>query len=272
MVFIATALYIEAKPIIEYYDLKKDVENRYFQVFKNEEITLIVTGIGKINSSIAVSHAATKYSCDFDDYIINIGICGSKDSNDKLGSIYLINKIIDNETKKNYIPDVLINHFFEESDIETFNYVVNDATLMSAKLCDMEASGFYQAASKYFETHRIYLLKIVSDNVSLSAVSKETVYNLIKNTIEEISKFIEIVKTSFKKTEIFSPQEKDIIDFLSQTLKLTASQRQIFYKACLHYKVRKGENITFLKDFYDISVNNKEERKRAFAQILAHLR
>ncbi len=272
MVFIATALYIEAKPLIEYFGLKKDVENRYFQVFKNEEITLVVTGVGKVNSSIAVSHAATRYLCDPQSFIINLGVCGSKDIDEKIGNIYLISKIIDNETHKNYIPDILIDHPFDESDIETFNYVVKDKGLMTARLCDMEASGFYQAASKFFETHRIYILKIVSDSTDFEGVSKDKIYKLIKNKVKELDEFIKILKNSFKTSEIFSFYEREIINFLSQKLKLTVSQRQIFHKACLHYKIRKGKNIDFLKDFYDVQVNNKEERKRAFEKILSHLR
>ena len=271
MVFIATALYIEAKPLIEYFDLKKDVENRYFQVFRNEEITLVVTGVGKINSSIAVSHVATKYLCDSESFIINLGVCGSKDIDEKIGNIYLINKIVDNETQKNYIPDILVNYPFEESDIETFNYIVKDKGLMTARLCDMETSGFYQAASKFFETHRIYILKIVSDSTDFEGVSKDKIYELIKNKLKEIEEFIKILKNSFKTGEIFSFYEKEIINFLSQKLKLTASQRQIFYKACLHYKIRKNEGIDFLKNFYDLQVNNKEERKKAFEKILSHL-
>ncbi|HHW56346.1 MAG TPA: 5'-methylthioadenosine/S-adenosylhomocysteine nucleosidase [Clostridia bacterium] len=271
MVFIATALYIEAKPLIECFGLKKDVENQYFQVFKNEEITLVVTGVGKINSSIAVSHAATRYLWDPQSFIINIGVCGSKGMNEKLGNIYLINKIIDNETRKSYIPDILIDHPFEESDIETFNYIVKDKETMMARLCDMEASGFYQAASKFFESHRIYVLKIVSDKVDLENASKDKIYELIKNKIEEIGEFLAILKANFKTEDVFSPHEKEIIDILSEKLKLTASQRQIFYKACLHYKIREGKNINFLEKFFFIKINNKKEREKAFEKILTHL-
>lgn len=272
MVFIVTALYIEAKPLIEYFDLKKDIENRYFQVFKNEEITLVVTGIGKINSSIAVSHVATKYLWDLQSFIINLGICGSKNVDEKIGNIYLVNKIIDNETRKNYIPDILLNHTFKESDIETFNHIVKDKDLMTARLCDMEASGFYQAASKFFETHRIYILKIVSDMADFDDVPKEKIYELIKNNLDEIDRFIKTLKNNFKTIQIFSDREKEIIDFISQQLKLTASQKQIFYKTCLHYKVRENESIDFLKKFYNIQVKNKEERKKNFEEILSYLR
>lgn len=71
---------------------------------------MVVTGVGKINSSIAVSHAVTKYLWDPQSFIINLGVCGSKDIDEKIGNIYLINKIVDNETQKNYIPDILVNH------------------------------------------------------------------------------------------------------------------------------------------------------------------
>ena len=46
MIYISVALGVEAKPIIKYFNLKRDNEIKKLQVFKNERITLIVTGTG----------------------------------------------------------------------------------------------------------------------------------------------------------------------------------------------------------------------------------
>lgn len=272
MVIIVSALYIEAKPIIEYYSLKKDVLDKYFQVFKNDDIVLIITGVGKINSSIAVSHLLTKYILGMDDIILNIGICGTKDDNINIGNIFLINRIKDNETKRDFYPDILIEHPFEESDIETFSYPVVKPGLMSAKLCDMESSGFYQAASKYMQTHQIYLLKIVSDRIGVDTIDKNLVYNVVKNNMDKIDKFINTLKSMFKEQKIFSDEEQKIISDIIKKLKLTLSQQHILYKSCLHFKVRTGNSFLFLKDLAVDNVNNKNEREKRFAEILTYLR
>ena len=46
MLYIVTALYIEAKPLISLFNLKKDNTFTKFQVFSNENIKLIISGTG----------------------------------------------------------------------------------------------------------------------------------------------------------------------------------------------------------------------------------
>lgn len=47
MIYIITTLFIEAKPIIEKYKLKKDKTSQKFQIFSNEKIKLIISGVGR---------------------------------------------------------------------------------------------------------------------------------------------------------------------------------------------------------------------------------
>ncbi len=89
MVYILTALKIEASPIINFYKLKK----RDFY-FCNDKITLIVTGVGEENILKATNIIKRYFNISLNDTIINIGIVGSKNLNFKIGELFFINKII----------------------------------------------------------------------------------------------------------------------------------------------------------------------------------
>ena len=56
MIYIFSAFYAEAKNIIDHYGLKKEKspERVRFDVFVNESIRLVITGVGEINAAAAV--------------------------------------------------------------------------------------------------------------------------------------------------------------------------------------------------------------------------
>jgi spore photoproduct lyase len=72
MIYIVTALAGEAIPLINAFKLKKDLSFTKFDLFKNDEIRLIVSGIGKIRSSIATTYLLVKNSPSSDDRILNV--------------------------------------------------------------------------------------------------------------------------------------------------------------------------------------------------------
>jgi nucleoside phosphorylase len=53
MIFIITALAIEAVPIIEHFKLKTDRNVHTYNIYRNAEIALIVAGVGKVKSAMA---------------------------------------------------------------------------------------------------------------------------------------------------------------------------------------------------------------------------
>ena len=52
MIYIFSAFYAEAKNIIDHYGLKKEksLETVRFDVFANDSIRLVITGVGEINA------------------------------------------------------------------------------------------------------------------------------------------------------------------------------------------------------------------------------
>ena len=56
MIHIIVATDFEAKPLIQSFDLKKIFPSKSFDIFSNGNISLTVTGIGKINAALGVAH------------------------------------------------------------------------------------------------------------------------------------------------------------------------------------------------------------------------
>ncbi len=161
----------EAQPIIEFLNLTKK-EDKNFQIFSNHDTTLIISGMGKINSAIAVTYIKPNNK------IINIGICGS--SSHKIGELYKIKKIIDKSNQK-------VIHI--NKDGETLTCVdtpQNNPNEFKNTLVDMESFGFYQAARKFVKKEDIELYKIVSDNISDTILTTKEVHDLITPHLKKL--------------------------------------------------------------------------------------
>lgn len=163
MIYIFSAFYAEAKNIIDHYGLKKEKspEMVRFDVFANESIRLVITGIGEINAAAAVSNIGGAYGISPDDEILNVG-CGAGFSSDIcMGSIFLGNKLTEQMTGRTFYPDMLMKANFRECEIVTVARVLNE--VCDSVVYDMEAAAVYQAAAFFVGPHRMHFIKLVSD-------------------------------------------------------------------------------------------------------------
>ena len=163
MIYIFSAFYAEAKNIIDHYGLKKEKspEMVRFDVFANESIRLVITGVGEINAAAAVSNIGGAYGISPDDEILNVG-CGAGFSSDIcLGSIFLGNKLTEPMTGRTFYPDMLMKANFRECEIVTVARVLNEGC--DSVVYDMEAAAVYQAAAFFVGPHRMHFIKLVSD-------------------------------------------------------------------------------------------------------------
>lgn len=163
MIYIFSAFYAEAKNIIDHYGLKKEKspEMVRFDVFANESIRLVITGVGEINAVAAVSNIGGAYGISPDDEILNVG-CGAGFSNDIcMGSIFLGNKLTEQMTGRTFYPDMLMKANFRECEIVTVARVLNEGC--DSVVYDMEAAAVYQAAAFFVGPHRMHFIKLVSD-------------------------------------------------------------------------------------------------------------
>ena len=93
---ILSALKAESDPLVNYFQLKRHSLFQ-FPVFVNNDLYLIGIGTGKAKVQERIYSFFETASDDFIQFI-NIGIAGGKNENSELGQIYLINKIVDDNT------------------------------------------------------------------------------------------------------------------------------------------------------------------------------
>ena len=271
MIYIAVALTVEAKPLMTYFKLKKDNEIKKYQVFKNEEITLIITGSGIMQGAIAVTYVLGNLDIGEEDIFVNLGICGAVKDRFSIGDIILCNKIINNCSKKNFYPDMLFKHKFKEGTLETFFQVVDERMekeKIKGEIVDMEGAGVCEAASLFFSQHQINIIKIVSDYLNTSKITAEKVMELVENKINKIADWlVERKKFNVGNKEIFTLKEKESIKKIEENLRLTESMYYEFLELIKYYKIQNKSIENIILKYSDIKIKDKREGKITFERI-----
>jgi len=164
-IFIYAALPCEAKPLVEHFGLKKATAIQPFAVYFNQDICLTVTGLGKSAMAAGVAYTMALFATVEHPVLVNIGIAGHK--HHAVGSLFLIDKITDVDSKKSYYPPLVFTPPCRTACIQTVSrpQLVYDLQ----HLCDMEASAFYETAVRFSSGELIHCLKVISDNESSPA-------------------------------------------------------------------------------------------------------
>ena len=270
MLYIVTALYIEAKPLISLFNLKKDSKYTKFQVFSNENIKLIISGTGKIKSATALTYLISNKDIKENDYIINIGFIASSNNNSQLGDIVYISKIQNAYSDTTFYPEMIYKHNFLEGSLATFDKIIENK-IENIEYIDMEAYGFFQTASIFFKKDKIIVLKIISDilkeNVKdriLFDFEDETLFNKsYKKIYDFLLKFINILNDNKNN---FSNSEQDLIKKVLENLKLSDTMTYEFFNILKYLKI-KYRNIDILKKYENIEINSKLQGKKIFEEI-----
>ena len=184
MIYIFTAFYAEAKSIIANYNLKMQQKQAAvrFDIFSNDDIRLVITGVGEINAAAAVANVGGAYGIGAEDMIVNIGSCAAFENethtmlNDKwtgMGEhIFLINKMTEQSTGRTFYPDMLLKSDMEECEAVTVAKPITEAEIENLSdntarvscVYDMEAAAIYQAATLFVGPHCMHFIKVFSDS------------------------------------------------------------------------------------------------------------
>lgn len=274
MIFLSVALYREAKPFIDRFCLKKNRSINKFQVFESEDkdIALIITGTGGINTACACTYLISKFDANRYDTFINIGICGSRKKEIKIGTVILANKIINGENNNVFYPDVLFKHPFLEGSVESFSKVVEDNYNVEGEFTDMEGAAFFQTISIFLPPHRIISIKVVSDYLDGAKFNKDSVEYLMRMNVVSISGWIENIKSqSAKPKSILSEKDMDYISEIISNLKLSIYMQNELKKLSENYKLRNNNLILALEPFTQVYSKSKSEGKIYFEQLRKQL-
>lgn len=194
MINLVIALSAEAAPLIQHWRLKKSNRAHPFPLFNNDDMQLVVCGIGKCNSAAATAWLAGIQSKQRqrNSIWLNIGIAGHIST--EIGTAICASRILDSATKQNWYP-TLINNTMQKSTVQTMDKPTPDYANDNA--LDMEASGFYQTAIRMSTTELTQCFKAISDNSDspISNLTSETTKSLIGDNLPTFTQQIEILQS-----------------------------------------------------------------------------
>ena len=178
------ALHCEAKPLIDYYRLKKSHDENAFDVYNGDGMVCVVSGIGKVNSAAASAWIAALHTNEAALGWINLGVAGAAEHD--IGELFLLDKIIDGDSEQPYYPVPVAASVLPGGTCLTLNRPAQD--YREDVLFDMEASGFMQGALRFSSAELIRALKVISDNrQQQTGRDRQRVSQLIEKNIEAIA-------------------------------------------------------------------------------------
>ena len=165
MIHIFTALYPEAKPLIQALSLKKRATQMHYQQFLSEEgdLSLTITGVGPLQAAAVTASVLTDYDAGAQDQLLSLGTAARLTTCP--ASMYHVNKITEAATMRDFYPDMLLNTGLPEASLITgAKLYTKQESGYAADLYDMEAAAIYQAASMFLGPHQMNFLRIVTDD------------------------------------------------------------------------------------------------------------
>lgn len=235
--FLYFALPCEAKPVIDKFKLKKNVNIHCFAVYSNDNLCLTVTGIGKAAMAAGIAYTQALFPSSNHPIMLNIGIAGHQTHS--IGSVFLLDKITDNDTGRRFYPPLAFNPPCPTYRLITVSKPQTDYP--NEALCDMEASAFYETATRFTTSELIQSVKFVSDNRSSPAqniqpkmVSEliDARLSVIEGTLSELSKLANIIP---------EPRPPEFETLLSQ-YHFTGNEQIQLKKLLLRRRLILGEN------------------------------
>jgi len=182
------ALHCEAKPVIDFYRLKKTPRHQGFDLYQNQDMQCVISGIGKINAAAATAWVAALNQNQPSLAWINLGTAGAAEH--ALGSIFWVSKISQAHSDKHLFPVPTFTSGFAASACLSLDEPSTD--YQSSYIYDMEASAFFATATRFSNAEQVHCLKIISDNrQQQTGRNKTAISNLISPNMQTISTFVE---------------------------------------------------------------------------------
>jgi nucleoside phosphorylase len=242
MLHIVTALHAEAAPVISRYNLKRDLSARGREMFRADGISLVVSGMGKVRSALAVGQTLLGHAESDSDLIVNLGICGALPEI-PIGEMRWVNQVTDHGSRRRFYPDAIVKHGVPEAALLTCDQpVYNRRPSEHAELFDMEGSGFFEAACSLLAPHQICCLKIVSDHLMPGIVTSEIASDLVEARMNEIDRVVSTQLAYLNSATSGVPMETILLlDELGRRHHFTTSQRRILDEQVRAYILKGGD-------------------------------
>lgn len=276
MIYFFTALFPEARPLIDHLGLKRSGDFAHFQVWMSEsgDYLLAVTGVGQVPAAIVSSSVFTTHPPGPCDHILNIGICAGGDIS-QTGDCFLVSSITETDTGRSYYPDLLWKHSFPEAALYSGTRILKDPDdpVLAGYRCegipllyDMEAAALYQSAAVYAGPHQMTFLKIVSDRGDGRFPSAAEVSELVTEHLPEICQYLEGLPASGQQ-----PQDPPLLEALSADLHCSVTMQHTL-RQYLVWAALSGSSLDEkIQEMYTDGILPSKDRKEG-KKILEQLR
>ncbi|MCP4678928.1 MAG: hypothetical protein GY854_26255 [Deltaproteobacteria bacterium] len=272
---LVVALGCEARPFIDMLGLKRDMDARAFEIYVRDDTALIVTGVGKTRSAAATGYLLARVN-DFDRLaVLNAGIAGAApEMGVDVCDAFLINRIIDAGSGREFIPDILAPSVWNEAHVVTFDHAVDLQTAGRPNdgLVDMEASGFYSAANAFVGPHAIGCIKVVSDLLQVSRLQIGDIEKWMASHVDGIVQHLRSMTRLIKAgVDNLGKLEREWLEVASSRLRLTVSQRKMLKETVIRYRVQTDAPLVEIDSVCKGTVETKEQGKKALATLRQRL-
>lgn len=190
MLRFVVALPAEARPLIARYRLEPRREAGGFEVFRRDDVALVVSGVGKVASAAATAYLHLAAGGERQAAWINAGIAGH--GRRGVGEAILAHTVRDAASGRAWYPP----HVFappasgEMATGEVVTVDVVEEVYGDDAAYEMEASGFYATACRFATSELVQCLKVVSDGPDASpyALTAQRVERLLGDRLPEIER------------------------------------------------------------------------------------
>ncbi|MEN8205358.1 MAG: hypothetical protein ABFS24_05015 [Pseudomonadota bacterium] len=188
MINLVVALPAEARPLIDFYRLGEKTTIGTFRMYRGADMSLIISGPGKIASAAATALLAGRDTPGEQAAWLNIGIAGH--ATYTTGQSLLAHRITDHATGKSWYPPQPFDLPTTTSSLLTVD--VPENSYHQDVAYDMEASGYYPVAGRFSSTELVQCFKVVSDNreQSTTAITAERCTQLVARKLDEIDQLV----------------------------------------------------------------------------------
>lgn len=240
MIHIVTALPCEAKPLIKHYRLNGQQTLHGFRIYENDEIRLIISGLGKINCAAACAYLQGRHS-EQQTAWLNIGIAGH--ANLAIGTAILASKISDANNNQRYYPPGLPDSPCPRFELISLDQATN--SYPGNAVYDMEAAAFYMLAIRFSNSEAVQCMKIISDNkeIGIEQINAEKTEALIAGQIEQIAHVIQQLQQCNQELQTLSRPAFGFSEF-TQKWRFTVSQQHQLQRLLQQWQARSEQTIT----------------------------
>ena len=236
MIHLICALKCEAKSLIAHFRLKNCSDSTSFPLYvsQDKQISLTISGVGKINAAAATAFTHAFLQTIKQDIWLNVGIAGHKDL--EIGEVIIAHKIIEQSSQQSWYPQILYSPPCQSMEVLSCDHPASNYSdaIFSGAVFEMEAAGFYATACRFATSELIHVVKIISDNQQHPAdkISTPFVADLLKNKLEIIDQLIASLRQLAK--DMDSPNESpDYYDQIIEQWRFTHTERNRL-KSCLN--------------------------------------